>query len=150
MSKSPATSGRGNKAISRKESDAEIVNEILSDPKRTEAVTHLIQEKLHIGPLPDPESLREYDQLINNGAERIMLMAENQSTHRIEIEKTVIKSREEQSRRGQSFAFFLAIFFGIIGLVLGILGHTYAAIAAFGLPVASIVTAFIKGKSKQT
>lgn len=42
------------------------------------------------GPLPPPSVLSEYNQVVDNGAERIMKMAENQSTHRIELEKLAI------------------------------------------------------------
>jgi len=146
---SPSSNNPPQKRNGKQKPDEVILEEILSDPQRTQAVTHLIREKLHIGPLPDPDTLREYDQILDNGAERIMAMAEKQSSHRIEIEKIVILSREEQGRKGQSFAFVLALFFGIIGFILALLNHTEVAIAAFGLPIATIVTAFIKGKSKQ-
>ncbi len=101
-----------------------------------------------IGPLPDPDTLQRYNNIIQNGAERIMCMAEDQSSHRRSIESKVIDSREEQNKRGQTFAFILALFFGLVGLTLALRGHTKAAIAAFGLPIATIVVAFIRGKSK--
>jgi uncharacterized membrane protein len=43
------------------------------------------------GPLPPPSILGKYNDILPNGAERIMKMAENQSTHRIELEKLAIK-----------------------------------------------------------
>lgn len=42
------------------------------------------------GPLPPPEILGEYNEMLKDGAERIMKMAENQSKHRIELEKHTI------------------------------------------------------------
>jgi hypothetical protein len=44
------------------------------------------------GPLPDPAELAAYNEIIPNGADRIMRMAEDQSTHRIGIEKIVVTS----------------------------------------------------------
>ncbi|HQH25465.1 MAG TPA: DUF2335 domain-containing protein [Bacteroidales bacterium] len=35
------------------------------------------------GPVPAPEALEKYNQVIPDGADRIMKMAENQSNHRI-------------------------------------------------------------------
>ena len=49
-----------------------------------------IRAMSHSGPLPDPESLGHYNEIITNGADRIMAMAENQQQHRIFIEKKVI------------------------------------------------------------
>lgn len=58
------------------------------------------QETHHSGPLPHPETLAQYEEIIPNGAERIMAMAEKQSAHRIELESMVVKSQVDQSARG--------------------------------------------------
>lgn len=47
----------------------------------------------HSGPIPDPMTLERYDQILPGAAERIIKMAEDQSTHRREIEKIVIISK---------------------------------------------------------
>jgi uncharacterized membrane protein len=52
----------------------------------------LIQEKSHSGPLPDAETLIQYDSVIPNGADRIMAMAEKQQDHRINIETKSLDS----------------------------------------------------------
>jgi uncharacterized membrane protein len=44
-------------------------------------------KRTHSGPLPSPETLEEYSRLINNGAERIMVMAEKQSAHRMTLQR---------------------------------------------------------------
>ncbi|MCK5841950.1 MAG: DUF2335 domain-containing protein [Candidatus Sabulitectum sp.] len=131
-------------------SDEIILEEILSEPERRErAIAVIERQMLHIGPLPDPDTLERYNNIIPNGAERIMCMAEEQSSHRRSIESTVIDSREDQNKRGQTFAFILALFFGLVGLTLALQGYTKAAIAAFGLPITTIVVAFIRGRGKQ-
>jgi len=43
-------------------------------------------QRFHIGPLPDPETLRAYDEIIPNGAERLMQLVERQSNHRQALE----------------------------------------------------------------
>src|SRR3954471_19352404 len=49
----------------------------------------IVQESIRFrsGPLPDPADLAAYNAVIPNGADRIMKMAEAQSTHRMELEK---------------------------------------------------------------
>lgn len=53
--------------------------------------------KSHSGPLPDPESLVDYDKVIPNGADRLMKMAEKQQDHRISIENSGKKSNQSKS-----------------------------------------------------
>src|SRR5206468_1881503 len=52
------------------------------------------QVSMRRGPLPDPGELAAYNQIIPNGADRIMKMAEEQSAHRIGLEKTVVGSQQ--------------------------------------------------------
>jgi uncharacterized membrane protein len=111
-------------------------------------VVHAIQ-RIHVGPIPDPSTLAEYNNIIPNGAERIMAMAEKQSDHRMKMESEVIHRQMNQSNLGQVFAF-------IIGLAaLG--SATYCILQGFQWAggfigvggLTSLVTAFIQGKKSQ-
>lgn len=109
----------------------------------------LIQAKSHSGPLPDPETLIEYNAVITNGADRIMKMAENQQNHRISIESKVINSQATQSLVGQIFGLIL----GLVGLGCGTFlafngFETVGAIIAGGT-VVSLVSVFVIGKKSQ-
>lgn len=59
------------------------------------------------GPLPSPDDLALYNQIIPNGADRIMKMAENQAEHRQQLEKLALQSNTERSRTGQYLGFIL-------------------------------------------
>jgi uncharacterized membrane protein len=56
----------------------------------------------HSGYLPDPLSLSAYDELIPNGADRIMKMAEKQQEHRMKIESTAIGRQPFQRFMGST------------------------------------------------
>lgn len=58
--------------------------------------------------------LKGYSEVVNEGAERIVAMAEKQSNHRMNLEDHVIKEELKQSRLGQIFGFTL----GLVGLIL--------------------------------
>ena len=88
----------------------------LPDEKKDEArenlislTTTIIEHQSHSGPLPSPQTIKNYDSIIENGAERIFRMNENQSSHRIEIEKKIYTSQIRQSGIGQIFGFIIAI-----------------------------------------
>jgi len=52
------------------------------------------------GPLPPPVVLKQYDEIVPGAAERILSMAESQSQHRQQLERSVIESDIKNSRLG--------------------------------------------------
>lgn len=44
------------------------------------------------GPLPKPEDLAKYEQVLSGSADRIIRMAERQAEHRQKLEKVVVES----------------------------------------------------------
>ncbi|RTL48857.1 MAG: DUF2335 domain-containing protein [Sphingobacteriales bacterium] len=57
------------------------------------------------GPIPPPEILKGYNEVVKNGGERIVAMAEKQSNHRMQLDDYVIREELKQSRMGQIFGF---------------------------------------------
>ncbi len=105
--------------------------------------------KYHSGPLPTPEDLRQYNDVVTDGANRIMVMAEKQSAHRIDIESVVIRSQQTQSGRGQLFGLIIGIFGISVGALLAFLGHDTVGGIIAGTTVVSLASAFILGKQQQ-
>lgn len=106
-------------------------------------------QRVHIGPLPDPETLREYSALIPNGAERIMAMAEKQQDHRISLEKKVISGQILQSNIGQFLAFFIGIAALSAATYCSVNGHEFTGVALGVGGLTGLVTAFIQGRKRQ-
>lgn len=111
---------------------------------------HSNQQRLQIaarfsGPIPPPETLQKYDQILPGLAERIMKQAESQTAHRIEIEKKVIQSDVINSRLGLIFGFIL----GLIGIgggtYLTYLGMTQSGLIISGGTLVSLISVFIYG-----
>jgi len=104
---------------------------------------------IHQGPLPDPETLAKYGEIIPEGADRIMRMAEGQSQHRIELEKTIVGSQQGIARRGQVFALIIGIFGIGVAAYLAMNGHDAVAGIIGGTTVVSLAVAFIAGRRIQ-
>lgn len=130
------------------------------DPKIFEGVTPNKKQQIirsvsvtlhrsHSGPLPAPETLAQYSELIPGGADRIMRMAEKQLDHRIALEKKVVSGQMLQSNIGQFLAFFIGLA-ALGGATYTIsTGHDWSgAILGVG-GLTGLVTAFIQGKSHQ-
>jgi uncharacterized membrane protein len=54
------------------------------------------------GPLPPPEALERYNQVLPGAAERIISMAESQHAHRQELEKKVIHANISAQKTARS------------------------------------------------
>jgi uncharacterized membrane protein len=100
------------------------------------------------GPLPPPSDLAAYNEIIPQGADRIMKMAEAQTAHRIEIEKRVVLSQQGQESRGQFLGFVIAIVGMACGTYVAISGQPWAGAAIGGAPLAGIVSIFVLSKRR--
>ena len=81
------------------------------------------------GPLPHPDILRSFDEVVPGSAERIIKMAEEQSSHRRNLENMVIDSDIKRSKWGQVLGFILSL----IGLVVA------GFVSVYGNPIAGSV-----------
>ncbi|MHB1701679.1 MAG: DUF2335 domain-containing protein [Acidobacteriaceae bacterium] len=108
-----------------------------------------IQAAFFSGPLPHPDLLAKYNDVIPNGAERIMAMAERQSAHRESLEALVVKGNLASQTRGSYFAFILALVCIAGGFSLVYTGRSGEGISAIIISIASLVSVFIYSKHEQ-
>ncbi len=101
------------------------------------------------GPIPPPELFKQYEEVLPGSADRILVMSENQSIHRIKMESRVITFDTWRSMLGLVFAFLL-VAGGIIGGIY-LIKHDKDAIGIttmFG-PLATVILAFIYQQKAQ-
>jgi len=106
-----------------------------------------VQETRHSGPIPSPETLEQYGKIINDAPERILTMAEKQSSHRMELEKTAVKSQLRQSERGQLIAGAISVLLIGVGAWSAHIGQQVVSSTIFGVTIVGLVTVFAVGKS---
>jgi uncharacterized membrane protein len=102
----------------------------------------------HRGPLPSPEDMREYEQVLPGLAERIVARAENEQKHRHAMNERILEAEKGLKNRGQFFAF--AALLAMLGVVVYIvyMGAPTAAAALGSAIIASVVAAFVLGNRK--
>ncbi|SDX37347.1 DUF2335 domain-containing protein [Flavobacterium degerlachei] len=105
-----------------------------------------VTQNHHSGPLPSSETMVQYNSVIPNGADRIMIMAEKQQEHRMIIEKTAIKSQLSQSNKGQIFGFVLCILIIIASTYLGSTGHETIGSILGSTTIIAMASIFVLGK----
>ena len=70
------------------------------------------------GPIPHPSIIQQYEHTLPGSADRILKMAEDQSSHRQKLESSVIKSDISNERLGMYLSFIVIIIFIIAGVFL--------------------------------
>ena len=106
------------------------------------------QVKQWQGPLPSPDDLARFNEIIPDGARRIVEMAENEQKHRLEHESSVLDANRREVRRGQylgaglsSAAILGAVYVAVIG------GSPWVSASLVGVPFAGVIVSLINARS---
>ena len=97
------------------------------------------------GPIPPPEALQKYEELVPGAANRILEMAEGQTAHRLQIEKTVIRGDSWRSLLGLIFGFILSVTGLLGGIYIIDNGHDWAGGVLVGLDLVGLAGCFVYG-----
>jgi uncharacterized membrane protein len=99
------------------------------------------------GPLPPPGALQQFDQIIPDGANRIMGLIEREQAHRIDHESQALQAVKGDNKRGH--------YIGAVVCLLAVGGAIYTTyiqaywpipIAFVSLPVVAMIKAFMPNK----
>jgi len=108
-----------------------------------------IKHSFRKAPLPDPEELALYNNAAPDGANRIMIMVEKQSAHRIQIEDHAIREQLRQSSGGQTKALIIALVCLTFSFLLAWHGNNAIAGLLGGSTILGLTTIFITGRNAQ-
>lgn len=109
----------------------------------------MLYARFSSGPLPDPETLERYGQIVPGGAERIFAWAEQQSAHRQSLEKARLESDSKNEARGQWFAFVITMAVVAAGTFLSYAGQSTAGLSLMLADLALLAGVFVYGKRIQ-
>lgn len=102
------------------------------------------------GPLPHPDHLERYGQIVKDGAERIFKMAETQMDHRIEMEKSIVQSDIRLSNRGLLYGFIIALVVTGGGTWITLQDKSPVGLIAMLTPLVSIIGLFIYNRQTRS
>lgn len=109
---------------------------------------HLLRAEFQ-GPLPPPQVLAQYNEVVPGLAERVVQMAESQSRHRQELERQVVAANVAAEKRASWFGFILLTLLSLGGFVLISRGYGPHGIAIVIGALASFAGAYVWGKKQQ-
>ncbi len=107
------------------------------------------------GPLPPPAALQQFDQIIPNGADRILRMAEQEQANRHELERVTVQANIELEKSVQTRA-RIGLIAGAAVSIVSIIGsvvsvsmgaHPSVSITLVGVTILGIVKT-LAGKDK--
>lgn len=89
---SETISEKEHESIEEHEHKDDALLEVEAREKETEAVMKRVVVRAieqHSGPIPHPDIIKQYEEILPGAADRIISMAENQSSHRQAMEKSM-------------------------------------------------------------
>lgn len=99
------------------------------------------------GPLPPPEILLQYNDVVPDGANRLFLQFEQQARHRQELEQLTVKGDSSRSWIGLILGFVLSMTCIVGGCILVYFGHDAAGGTIATGSVAALAGVFAYGSS---
>jgi len=102
------------------------------------------------GPIPPPEMLRGYEEILPGAMNRILGMAERQESHRHSLESASVLGNLRSQTVGQYIAGIIVVFGMGIGAFLISTGKDVAGFTSMFAPLVGAAGIFVIGRSKQT
>lgn len=93
--------------------------------------------------------LERYSEAVDGGAERIMVMAEQQSEHRRGLEARALQTDSRNSLLGVIFAFLLGLATVAMGGIVVLKGHSWPGTVIGSAGLVGLVSVFIYGTKER-
>lgn len=110
----------------------------------------LISRQSFSGPMPPPECLRQYDQIVPGAAKDIFEEFKMNGAHQRAMDQTILKASSDRDRRAQWMACGLVFLGFILIMALAWTNHDWVAAAVAGTLLGAVVTGFLQGKKANT
>ena len=120
-----------------------------SPQQQSKHVTVQTRAESFSGPLPPPVVLKQYDEIVPGAADRILSMAESQSQHRQQLEKSVIESDIKNSRLGLHYGLVIGLVSVIGGTACILMGHQVGGSIIGGVGLTGLVGVFVYGSTQR-
>lgn len=126
--------------------EQEQLQELLERSGRDLQESILMQRMTVSGPLPPPQVLQQYGEVLPDAPERIVTMAENEQKHRHQVESNALQGQIALDRRGQRFGLTIGLSALGVALFLGLNDQELAASIIGGIDLVALVGVFVYGR----
>lgn len=127
-----------------------VADRIQREPnEEVKKVVQVVAEQSFSGPIPPPSMLREYNSVDDGFANRIISMAENQQTHRQQLESKSVDAAISTESRGQNYALLVSVLIIAGALYLIDSGKELSGSILAGGTLTGLAYMFITGRKKE-
>lgn len=110
----------------------------------TREQVELRAERYWSGALPRPEDFARYAEIVPDAPERILLMAEREQQHRINLEAQIVPANNAAGRRGQWLGAGISALALALAVVASHIGAPWqVSVAIVGVPVLSVARSLV-------
>ena len=113
---------------------------------KTEAT---VQQTTFSGPIPHPELLRGYNEIVPGAAERILAMAERDAAHQRVMEAAALQAARSEVRLGQWLGFCIGMAVLSTCIAALFLGSPWVASILGSTTVVGLVSVFVIGRLRR-
>lgn len=138
--------GVGGDDVARRDADADAAGEIHRPQWQQDPMIVVAQSSAHSGPMPSPQTLAEYDQVVPGLAREIVDMAKAEQTHRHSMEDLVVRGDRDATSRGQKFGLAALVLMLLIAGYMVFEGAAEAAAWLLSTTVVGVVGVFVTGR----
>jgi uncharacterized membrane protein len=117
------------------------------NPKNQPIIRHT--REIYSGPLPPPDSLEKYNQVLPGAADRILALTESQARHRLEVENKIVDRDTRLQLRGQMFGFAICLVTIVGGVGLVIVDKSVAGLSTILTSLGILIGSSIYSRSKR-
>ncbi|WP_293813278.1 DUF2335 domain-containing protein [uncultured Bosea sp.] len=135
--------------LSRSALEAELPPELSNLPpkQKAEVISYAVEiAEQHSGPLPHPQTLGEYDQIMPGLAERIVAMAEGDLRHRQDMQRRGFAAEATERRIGQIGAMLITLTALLVSGWIATAGYPLTGGILGGATLIGVVSIFIGGR----
>ncbi|ECO9192125.1 DUF2335 domain-containing protein [Salmonella enterica] len=139
----PNSIGQPEDSSEFEEVDEELSKDIIEHPDafsrvldRPEIQQIVVAHHAFQGPLPPPDLLRGYQEILPDAPERIFQLTEKEFSHRQKMEEKALDGAINRDKRGQHYGLGATIFTVACATLLGLTGHEVLAGTVIGTVVA--------------
>lgn len=134
----------------RKDTDTQLKDK---EPDSSMLLLHKQREEFFSGPLPPPQIISGYEDVLSGSADRILQMTEEQARHRREMETKRIDADIREALTGMRYALIISVIIIVCGtaiiLIRPSLGGYISGSLLNLIGVASVVNAFLRKSDQQ-
>ncbi|MFA4971711.1 MAG: DUF2335 domain-containing protein [bacterium] len=118
-------------------------------PSTPQARAQTLVAQQYSGPIPPPEAMEKYNQILPGAADRILKMAEQQSQHRQGLENSVVKGNLSHQRWGLIVGAIITIVVTVAGTILALYDKPTEGLIAILSMIGIDAGVFVFGRLRQ-